>query len=207
MPFTPTDFHGRLDTDLWVIEQILLLPSDPVPNVTEKPDGSIEIAIVDTVAMPQMQDAVAEYRRHLLPVVFVVTQKVYAELFRVMLWQNGRDVGERQYDIERVLQPLVASGSVTAWHPFQDAAAFSAGGPGATISSHSARRVIRSSTNATPSRQAVLPLPMTAEPSCFLGPRQRFWLLQRPFSNGPRGCSLTAPSGRRSRNSANRRRS
>ncbi len=124
MPFTPTDFHGRLDTDLWVIEQILLLPSDPVPNVTEKPDGTIEIAIVDTVAMPQMQDAVAEYRRHLLPVVFVVTQKVYAELFRVMLWQNGRDVGERQYDIERVLQPLVASGSVTAWHPFQDAAAF-----------------------------------------------------------------------------------
>lgn len=124
MPFTSADFHDRVDTDLWVLEQVLTLPSDPEPTVERKPDGGIHIHLMDTYAMPQMQEAVVDYRRGLLPVVFVVAQKVYAELFRVMLGQNGRDAGKNTYDVEVALQPLIASNALSSWQPFPDAATF-----------------------------------------------------------------------------------
>jgi len=123
MPFTSTDFHDLLDPDLWVIEQILTLPSDPEPMITHK-GGTVHIEITDTVAMPQMQEAVTEYRRRILPVIFIVSQKVYAELFRLVLGQCGGSAGDRQVDVERAITPLASAGLITMFHPFPDAATF-----------------------------------------------------------------------------------
>ncbi len=125
VPFTSTDFHDLLDPDLWVIEQMLTLPSDPEPTRTQK-NGVVRIAISESLAMPQMQGAVADYRRRILPVIFIVSQKVYAELFRLVLGHYGTSVGNRQVDVERALAPLVSAGGVTRFHPFSDAAAFQA---------------------------------------------------------------------------------
>lgn len=124
MPFTPQDFHVLTDSDIWVLQQMLTLPSDPAPEIT-KTDKEIRIELFDTVAMSQMQDAVSEYRRRLLPAMFVMTQKVFAELFRVVLGAAGHSANYRQFDLEQTLRPLVAAGSISTWHPFTDAAHFS----------------------------------------------------------------------------------
>jgi hypothetical protein len=123
MSFTPTDFHDLVESDIWVLEQMLTLLSDPAPVIT-KIDTGIEIQAFETIGMSQMQDAVRDYRRRLLPAIFVVTQKVYAELFRVVLGSAGHSAGNRQVDVEQALQPLIAAGSISARHPFTDAPHF-----------------------------------------------------------------------------------
>jgi DNA-binding transcriptional LysR family regulator len=100
---------------------MLTLPTDPEPVVT-KGNKQIEIDLVDTVALPHMQDAVRDYRRRLLPAIFVTAQKVFAELFRVVLGAAGHSAGNRPFDVEQALQPLVTAGSISVWHPFTDAA-------------------------------------------------------------------------------------
>jgi hypothetical protein len=88
MQFTTSEFHALFDSDVGMMEQILTLPSDPPPTAVH--DGTtIVMEFTDSIAMPQMQDAVATYRRGILPICFVVSQKVYAELFRFVLAQNG----------------------------------------------------------------------------------------------------------------------
>src|SRR5262245_17511126 len=117
MSFTPTDFHDLVDSDIWVLEQMLTLPSDPAP-VVRKTDTVIELEFFDTVGMSQMQDAVQDYRRRLLPAIFVMTQRVYAELFRVVLGSAGHSAGDRQYDLEQALRLLIAADAISAWRPF-----------------------------------------------------------------------------------------
>jgi len=123
MPFSPTDFHDLLDPDLWVIEQMLTLPSDPEPTITAK-GGTVHVELTSTVGMSQFRDAVTNYRLHLLPVIVVISQKVYAELFRLVLDQCGKSAGNRQVDIEHALASLVAARRVTKHLPFPDAATF-----------------------------------------------------------------------------------
>jgi hypothetical protein len=123
MPFTSTDFHDLLDPDLWVIEQMLTLPSDPEPTVTHK-DGALHVEIDDTVAMSQMQAAVTKYRRCILPVIFIVSQKVYAELFRLVLCQCGGSAGDKQFNVERAIGALVSAGRIETFRPFPNAASF-----------------------------------------------------------------------------------
>ena len=123
MPFTPTAFHGLVDSDIWVLKQMLTLPSDPEP-VIKTTDREVRIELLDTVAMPQMQDAVRDYRRRLLPAIFVMAQKVYAEFFRVVLGSAGQSAGTRQVDVEQRLQALITAGSISAWQPFTDAPHF-----------------------------------------------------------------------------------
>lgn len=123
MPFSSTDFHDLLDPDLWVIEQMLILPSDPDATITAK-GGTVHVEITSTVGMPQMRDAVADYRGRLLPVIFIISQKVYAELFRFVLDQCGGSTGDRQADVEHALAPLIPARRVTKHRPFPDAVTF-----------------------------------------------------------------------------------
>jgi hypothetical protein len=74
--------------------------------------------------MPQMQEAVAEYRSRMLPVIFVLSQKVYAEIFRVVLGNSGITAGKRQVDVERKVAELLSASHISTAHPFPDAAAF-----------------------------------------------------------------------------------
>jgi len=122
-PFTTTDFHDLVDSDIWVLEQMLTLPADPEPVVT-KTDQEIRVELFDTVAMPQMQDAVRDYRRRLLPAVFVTAQKVYGELFRVVLGSMGLSADNHQSDVEKALRPIVSAKRILIWHPFSDSAHF-----------------------------------------------------------------------------------
>ena len=119
MSFTSTNFHDLLDPDLWVIEQMLTLPSDPDPKTTQE-GNKIHIKIVDTVAMPQMQQAVSDYRRRILPAIFIVSQKIYAELFRFVLYQCGGSAGNRQYDVEREVTMIISNNRLSTYHPFID---------------------------------------------------------------------------------------
>ena len=121
MPFTPADFHDLVDSDIWVLEQMLTLPSDPEPVIT-KTDTEIRVELFDTVGMSAMQNAVRDFRARLLPAIIVVAQKVYAELFRVVLSSAGQTAGARQFDIQTALQPLLGAGTIAAFHPFKDSA-------------------------------------------------------------------------------------
>ncbi len=119
-PFLPNQFHELFDSDLWVMERILMLPSDPPPVITQV-GNEIRVSINETFSMPAMQAAVADYRAQLLPVILVLAQKVYAELFRVLLSGYGRRVGWRQSDIEKGVRELL-KGGVSLPHPFSDEA-------------------------------------------------------------------------------------
>ncbi|HZS44168.1 MAG TPA: hypothetical protein VFC63_03640 [Blastocatellia bacterium] len=121
--FTAIDFKDLLATDLWVLGRMLTLPSDPEP-VVQQDGGNIVIEISDTVAMSQMQEAVTQYRRPLIPVIFVVTQKIYAELFRLLLNNTGVSAGTRQVDVEVQVCSLLSAGKITVFTPFADTLGF-----------------------------------------------------------------------------------
>ena len=124
MIFTTAHFHDLIDSDIWVLEQIRTMPSDPDPVITTS-GKKMQVEMVDTVAISQMEEATKDYRRHLLPAIFVMAQKVYAELFRVVLGSTGHAAGERQFDVEQALHPLLSACSVCNWHPFDDRNHFS----------------------------------------------------------------------------------
>jgi hypothetical protein len=117
MQLTPPDFRMLLQTDIWVLKQVLTLPSDPEAEIVEK-DGTIVVAFTDTMAMSQMQEAVTEYRRKLAPAIFIVSQKIYAELFRLVLNAANGSAGRNQIDVENKIQGLMAPGSLTNPFPF-----------------------------------------------------------------------------------------
>ena len=121
MPLTSNDFHDLLGSDLWVIEQILTLPSDLEPTTTCA-GNRIKVELKDRFSMPDMRAAVADYRARLLPVIFVVSQKVYAEFFRLVLGNCGISVGNRQVDVEKKLRSVVSQRSMTKakLRPFSD---------------------------------------------------------------------------------------
>src|ERR1035438_6387954 len=97
MPFTAAEFHLTLDSDLWVINQLLTLPEDPSPVIEEQGD-TVRIQFTDSVCMPQIQQAIERYRSKILPTIFFVTQKVYAELFRLVLGNHSVSASNRSAD-------------------------------------------------------------------------------------------------------------
>jgi len=104
--FSAAEFQRTVRTDVWVLSTALALPEDPETIVRQEP-GKIVIVSRVSVGMSAMQQAVREYRRNLLPAIFVIAQKVYASTFRFVLWNSaGKAVGERQGEIEAVLGVL-----------------------------------------------------------------------------------------------------
>jgi len=114
---TPSQFHDLVETDLWVIQQVLTLPSDPPPRI-EREGNVTHIHLVDTLSMPAQQKAVEEYRSRLLPAIFTLAQKVYAELFRLVLGNTGLTAGDRQADVENAIAANKANLVVSP--PFRD---------------------------------------------------------------------------------------
>lgn len=92
--YTANDFKNDLRTDIWLLEQINNLPSDPAPTRTETYDEKTGITnittyIVESMQMPFAQEEVRKYRNQLIPVFFTLSQKVYAEFFRLVLGQSN----------------------------------------------------------------------------------------------------------------------
>jgi len=71
-----------------MLKEIGKLPDNP-PVKIEHFEGHDRITIVDNICMPAMQDAVKQYRTQLAPIIFTLAQKVYAELFRLVLGQSN----------------------------------------------------------------------------------------------------------------------
>lgn len=113
--FNTTDFKNMLKTDIWLINNMLTLPSDPPPKRIEK-GNTVHIMVQDTYTMNDQIKAVKEYRNNLIPAIFAITQKVYAELFRLLISNNGIEAGWKQFDIEQQVKSI----SLNTFDPFED---------------------------------------------------------------------------------------
>lgn len=92
--YTANDFKNDLRTDIWILEQINNLPADPLPTITVTYDEETGITnttthVVESIHMPFAQEEVRKYRNRLIPVFFSLSQKVYAEFFRLILGLNS----------------------------------------------------------------------------------------------------------------------
>jgi hypothetical protein len=117
--FTTKDFKNKLETDMWVMKQIQLLPEDPPTENTAEYDEKTGITnhtvkFVVSLSMPAQQEAVKQYRSKLSPIFFAIAQKVYAELFRVFLGQNGFSAGEKQVHIQKRIEEVIANGTIAS---------------------------------------------------------------------------------------------
>jgi hypothetical protein len=124
MQFSDTEFRQVIASDLWILNEIDTLPSDPPPTIIREGDRDV-IVFTDTAYMPQMQDAVKLFRRKLLPLIFFVAEKVYAELFRLALSNNGPITGkETASKVETEISKLLATKMLLNPYPFADASTF-----------------------------------------------------------------------------------
>lgn len=117
--FTAHDFKTMLETDMWVIKQIQVLPEDPPTETTSEYNEktgktNLTVKFVDSLSMPLQQKAVKKYRSKLTPIFFTITQKVYSELFRIFLGQNGLAAGDRQIDTETKIKARIADGTIAS---------------------------------------------------------------------------------------------
>ncbi len=65
--FTAKNFQDMLETDMWVIKQIQVLPEDPSTETTSEYDAKTGITpsivkFVTNLSMPAQQEAVKQYR-------------------------------------------------------------------------------------------------------------------------------------------------
>ena len=78
--------------------------------------------------MTAQQEAVDYYRSNLAPVIFVIAQKVYAELFRIVIWNMKEEVGWKQEHVRTKIDnlmrahgsSLVVSPPLSNYGEFQD---------------------------------------------------------------------------------------
>lgn len=117
--FTANNFKNMLETDIWVIKQIQVLPEDPPTEITSEYDEQTGITnhtvkFVTSLSMPAQQEAVKQYRSKLSPIFFAITQKVYAELFRVFLGQNGLSAGDKQVHIQKRIEEVIGNGTIAS---------------------------------------------------------------------------------------------
>jgi hypothetical protein len=124
MAFLIQDFHDLLDQDIFAIQQMLELPEDPAPTTTTLADGTIQLNLIDSIGLSYEIEAVKSYRQKILPLIFVITQKVYSELFRLVLGHSGITSGWRQFDVETDLTNALASNTITNRSPFLDQSEF-----------------------------------------------------------------------------------
>lgn len=178
IPFTSSELHDLVDSDIWVIEQILTLPSDPTARVTSPEDGAVTLEVGETVAMPQMREAVANYRRRILPVIFLLAQKVYAELFRLMLAHNNLFAGWKQSLVEVELRGLWRAVLYQNSLRFPTGPLFKNGGQASTITRNVATLGIKWSTERIRSLRGAL-RSVTRVVLCSTGRKMRFSLSPR----------------------------
>lgn len=92
--YTAQAFKQRMFTDLWVLKEILRVPETPFVSLPstydEQTDTTTNYMVgIDDLTLPARQESVIAYRNALSPIIFTLTQKVYAEFFQVFLGQNN----------------------------------------------------------------------------------------------------------------------
>lgn len=68
------------------------MPLDLSANIL-KDKYLINVELFDTFSMKDKQQAVEEYKKKMLPMIFVLVQKIYAEIFRLLLSNNEHQAG------------------------------------------------------------------------------------------------------------------
>src|SRR2546423_8500269 len=104
-PYNANNFWSDLRNDIWVLKSILDLPTNPPPQMGSTYDEATGVTTnsvhhVDDICMDARREAVQAYRKQFAPIVFTLAQKIYAEVFRLVLSESGLEADERQVDIE-----------------------------------------------------------------------------------------------------------
>src|SRR6266849_5632778 len=92
-PYDANNFWNKLRNDIWVLKSILNLPTNPPPEMGSAYDEEKGFTInfvhhIDDICMDARREAVQAYRKQLIPIVFTLTQKIYAEVFRLVLGES-----------------------------------------------------------------------------------------------------------------------
>jgi hypothetical protein len=111
-PYDVNNFWNNLRNDIWVLKSILDLPTNPPPEMGSTYNEETGITThfvphIDDICMDARREAVQAYRKKLAPVVFTLTQKIYAEIFRLVLGESGIEAEEKQVDVEWELNNML----------------------------------------------------------------------------------------------------
>ncbi|SFE52208.1 hypothetical protein [Alteribacillus iranensis] len=90
-------------TDIWLLEKMLALPRDEKPGMVIG-EGVIEVEIHDTFSLKDQQEAIIKYRSSVIPAIFVFAQKIYGELFHIVLINNNNKKKSKQEHIEKCIK-------------------------------------------------------------------------------------------------------
>lgn len=115
-PYNAQKFWVDLGNDIWMLKIIGELPDNPPTQISSTYDEETGITAHSVVfkvdlCMDARRDAIQVYRKQLAPIVFTLAQKVYAELFRLVLTENNTKAGDTQYKVEEKLNDLQRLGS------------------------------------------------------------------------------------------------
>lgn len=111
-PYTVDNFWGTLRNDIWVLKEISNLPDGPPTQTSSTYDKETGITAYNVhfvldICMDARREAVQTYRKQLAPIVFALAQKIYAEVFRLVLGESGITAGDKQIDVERKIDVLL----------------------------------------------------------------------------------------------------
>lgn len=104
--YSALDFHTDLDTDLWVLEKFDWLPQNREPY-TEKIGNETRVYLFDDISLEGKQGTIKEYRKQLSSAIFALTQKVYAELFRLVLAQSNCPSGKADLSTQKDVEDTI----------------------------------------------------------------------------------------------------
>ncbi|ERN51964.1 hypothetical protein [Alkalihalophilus marmarensis] len=108
-------FCELCSTDIWLLEKMLALPRDENPSVVID-EGLIKVEVYDTFSLKDQQEAVIKYRSSVIPAIFVFAQKVYGELFHLVLINNKNKKKSKQEYIEKCIKNRMDK--LTKLYPF-----------------------------------------------------------------------------------------
>lgn len=105
---TASNFKKQLGVDIWLIEKFLQFPCEPKPEIKGDPkNGWMIVEIHESLTLQDQLEAVRNYRKIILPAIFITVQKVYAEFFRLVLANNRRKAKSTQSYVEKELTDLI----------------------------------------------------------------------------------------------------
>jgi hypothetical protein len=121
--YNANDFWGDLRNDIWMLKIIGELPEEPPTQISSSCDEktgitAINVRFIAHFCMDAQREAVQAYRNQLVPIVFTLTQKVYAELFRLVLGQSPphpskKEKVKTQYHVGKQIEDNLTSLTVS----------------------------------------------------------------------------------------------
>ena len=122
--FGATEFKNLHESDVFILRDIVHEPQYSKTRTIIENGRRVHEAYID-LNEGAKKEAIRDLKTNLTPLFFVCAQKIYAEVFRFICWNNRpNSVGWKQVDIEVEMKSLLRLNFLTNFQPFDDEITF-----------------------------------------------------------------------------------